>query len=39
MKKIDYTMSEKSIKRRPRADNTKICVEMNDESYPSPARY
>jgi hypothetical protein len=33
-------MSEKSIKRRPRADNTKICVEMNDdESYPSPARY
>jgi hypothetical protein len=28
MKKIDCTMSEKNIKRRPRADSSKICINV-----------
>jgi hypothetical protein len=33
MKKIDYITSEKSIRRRLRAENRKICITRNKESY------
>jgi hypothetical protein len=39
MKKIDCTMSEKNIKRRPRVDNSRIYINMkNKESYYSSSR-
>jgi hypothetical protein len=33
MKNIDYITSEKSIRRRLRAESRKICITRNKESY------
>jgi hypothetical protein len=33
MKKIDYITPEKNIRRRLRAENRKICITRNKESY------
>jgi hypothetical protein len=38
MKKIDCTTSERSIKGRSRAENTKICMSIDKESFYSPSR-
>jgi hypothetical protein len=35
MKKIDYTTSEKSIKRRLKADNSRICINVKNKKDPT----